>query len=149
MDLQSSWAWSRTPFLRGSCRGEAGLCLNDTQPVEQQHDQSTRSRHNHSSPSRSLSTPRPLRTPLPAAPLPAAPLPPSHLLHVPPFSRGAVGRHASPGSHSGNHPTPPTVPKVGWESTLLSEESPCCTAETGGIVHKDANKSSSLRDQLI
>lgn len=60
--LQNSWAWSRTPFLRGSCRGEAGLRLNDTQPREQQHIQYTRSRHYHSSLSRSLSTPRPLQS---------------------------------------------------------------------------------------
>ncbi|TNN65002.1 hypothetical protein EYF80_024741 [Liparis tanakae] len=64
-----------TPFLRSSCRGEAGLCLNDTQPTEQQHDQSTRSRHHHSSPCRRPSTPRPLRTPLPAAPLLSPPNP--------------------------------------------------------------------------
>lgn len=78
--LQNSWAWSRTPFLRGSCRGEAGLRLNDTQPIEQQHIQYTRSRHYHPSLSRSLSTPRPRQSLL----SPAGPL---YLLYIPSFQK--------------------------------------------------------------
>lgn len=81
--LQNSWAWSRTPFLRGSCRGEAGLRLNDTQPIEQQHIQYTRSRHYHSSLSRSLSTPCPLRSLSSPADL-------LYLLYIPSSQKGVL-----------------------------------------------------------
>lgn len=58
VNLQSSLAWSRTPLLRGSCRGKARLCLKD-----EQRDCSTRSRRDHPSPSR----PGPPRTRVPPA----------------------------------------------------------------------------------
>lgn len=106
VDLQSSWAWSRTPFLRGSCRGGAGLCLNDTQPIEQQHDRCSRSRHNHSPPSRSLFSPRPPRTLLPATPTP------HHLLHVPPSQEVPWDNTPVPALIQERLPSPPIVGRV-------------------------------------